>query len=43
MYHWGVVRALVEEDLLPVVLCGSSIGALVVAILGDIGKRVQVH
>ena len=33
MYHWGVVKCLHEQDLLPSVLCGSSIGALVVALL----------
>eukprot|EP00051_Salpingoeca_urceolata_P028556 m.487458 g.487458 ORF g.487458 m.487458 type:complete len:713 (+) comp25031_c0_seq1:209-2347(+) len=34
MYHWGVVKCLFENNLLPRVLCGSSVGALVVAILG---------
>ena len=34
MYHWGVVKCLYENHLLPTVLCGSSIGALVVALLG---------
>lgn len=33
-FHVGVIKALVEQDLLPNVLSGSSAGALVAAILG---------
>ncbi|EGD80495.1 hypothetical protein PTSG_01087 [Salpingoeca rosetta] len=34
MYHWGVIKCLFEENLLPPVICGSSIGALFAAVLG---------
>lgn len=34
MYHLGVVKALFEQNLLPKVICGTSIGALIVALLG---------
>jgi predicted acylesterase/phospholipase RssA len=34
MYHFGVVKCLFEQGLLPAVLCGTSIGALVVAMIG---------
>lgn len=34
MYHWGVIKCLFEENLLPPVVCGSSIGALFAALLG---------
>eukprot|EP00127_Corallochytrium_limacisporum_P005931 Clim_evm8s215 gene=Clim_evmTU8s215 len=34
MYHFGVVKALYRFNLLPRVISGSSIGALVVALLG---------
>jgi NTE family protein len=33
-YHLGVVRALLEQDLLPRVISGSSAGALVAGVLG---------
>ena len=33
MYHFGVVKALFEENLLPRVISGSSVGSLVAGIV----------
>ena len=33
-YHMGVVKALIEQDLLPTVISGSSAGSVVAAVLG---------
>jgi predicted acylesterase/phospholipase RssA len=33
MYHFGVVKTLAEEGLLPKVISGSSVGSLIAAIL----------
>lgn len=33
-YHMGVVKALIEQDLLPTVISGSSAGSIVAAVLG---------
>ena len=35
MVHFGVVKCLFEHKLLPPVICGASIGALVAALLGE--------
>jgi hypothetical protein len=35
MVHFGVVKCLFEHKLLPPVICGASIGALVAALLGS--------
>jgi predicted acylesterase/phospholipase RssA len=32
-YHFGIIKALHEQDLMPKVVCGSSIGSLVLACL----------
>ncbi|EDQ91260.1 uncharacterized protein MONBRDRAFT_1048, partial [Monosiga brevicollis MX1] len=34
MLHWGVLRCLFQNGLLPPVICGNSIGALYSAVLG---------
>jgi predicted acylesterase/phospholipase RssA len=34
MYHFGVVKALWEQQLLPRVISGSSVGSLVAGIVG---------
>ena len=34
-FHLGVVRALLEHDLLPTVVSGSSAGSIIAAILGS--------
>jgi TAG lipase/lysophosphatidylethanolamine acyltransferase len=34
MYHLGVVKCLFENGLLPTVICGASIGALISALVG---------
>ncbi|MEQ8746302.1 DUF3336 domain-containing protein [Pyruvatibacter sp.] len=34
-YHMGVVKALIEHDLLPTVVSGSSAGSIVAAVLGS--------
>jgi len=34
MYHFGVIKALANQQLLPRVISGSSAGAIVAAILG---------
>ena len=33
MYHIGVIEALFHENLLPKILCGSSAGSIVAAII----------
>lgn len=33
-YHMGVVKALIEQDLLPTVISGSSAGSIVAAVIG---------
>lgn len=38
-YHMGVVKALIEQDLLPTVISGSSAGSIVAAILGTNSDR----
>ena len=30
-FHWGVLRALYEQDLFPRIICGSSAGAVIAA------------
>lgn len=40
-YHFGVIKALHEQDLLPKIICGSSAGAIsasALACLGDMNK-----
>jgi predicted acylesterase/phospholipase RssA len=39
LYHMGVVKALLENNLLPRVISGSSAGALFAAILGAYSCR----
>lgn len=34
LHHFGVVKSLLDEDLLPRVVCGTSAGALVASIVG---------
>lgn len=34
MYHTGVIKLLYENDLLPKIICGSSAGSIVAAIIG---------
>jgi predicted acylesterase/phospholipase RssA len=33
LYHLGVVKTLLEHKLLPRIVCGSSIGALIAALV----------
>lgn len=33
VYHIGVVKALYEQDLLPRIMCGSSAGSIVAAMI----------
>jgi len=35
MCHWGVAKCLFEQNLLPPIISGASIGALVAALLGE--------
>ena len=30
-FHWGLIKALHEQDLFPKIICGSSVGALICA------------
>ena len=32
-FHFGLLKALYEQDLFPRIICGSSIGALICAII----------
>ncbi len=32
-YHWGVVRALLDENLLPRIISGTSAGAVVASVI----------
>ena len=41
MLHFGVVKCLAEQKLLPPVICGASIGALVAALLGTMCCRCR--
>lgn len=34
MFHFGVMRALHKQRMLPHIICGTSIGALLAALLG---------
>eukprot|EP00049_Salpingoeca_infusionum_P008149 m.131997 g.131997 ORF g.131997 m.131997 type:complete len:673 (-) comp13928_c0_seq3:218-2236(-) len=34
MYHWGVIKCLLEAQLLPPVICGANVGAFFTAVLG---------
>ena len=43
MLHFGVVKALAEANLLPPVICGASIGALVAALLGLLLIRTYIQ
>lgn len=38
-FHLGVCKALIEQELLPVVISGSSAGAFVAAVVGSRGDR----
>jgi TAG lipase/steryl ester hydrolase/phospholipase A2/LPA acyltransferase len=42
-FHAGVVKVLVEQDLLPTVISGSSAGALIAAIVGTTSREELVH
>ena len=35
IFHFGVLKALYEQDLLPKIICGSSVGALVCTALAN--------
>lgn len=39
MCHWGVAKCLFEQQLLPPIISGASIGALVAALLGEMKSR----
>lgn len=41
--HLGVVKALLDQDLLPKVVCGTSAGALVASIVGIFNDSQLVH
>ncbi len=38
MYHFGVVKCLFEHNVLPRVICGASIGALVTCLFGKLAS-----
>jgi predicted acylesterase/phospholipase RssA len=39
MYHFGVVKCLFEHNVLPRVICGASIGALVTCLFGMLASH----
>jgi hypothetical protein len=41
MYHLGVVRALHEQQLLPRIVSGSSVGSIIAAIVGTTEKETE--
>jgi predicted acylesterase/phospholipase RssA len=43
LYHLGVVKALLEEKLIPKVISGSSVGSLVAALVGTHTDEVQAR
>jgi len=38
-FHFGLIKALYEQDLFPRIICGSSVGALVLACIASSPTR----